>query len=111
MKSQHNRIEHVAIPAIQSQCVLPSTGARNKTPARCLLDEIVIFKALNENHNEVSKETDPRAEEEEEAVDVIDLLDYSSCSSSDLGDDDVHESSESEESAPSGATALPSHTG
>ena len=94
----------VIIPAIRGQSVLPSTGARNKTPAHSLLDEIVIFKALEENHSEVKKETETM-EEEDESVEEIDLLDYS-CTS-----DDEDESSESEESAPTEASALSNHTG
>ena len=92
----------MALPAIQVQSVLPSTGARNKTPAHSLLDEIVIFKALEENHSEVKKETETM---EDESVEEIDLLDYS-CTS-----DDEDESSESEESAPTEASALSNHTG
>jgi len=82
------------------QSVLPSTGARNKTSTHSLLDEIVIFKALDENPNALKRETET---EEEEIIDQIDLLDYSS--SSDLGDGE-DEYSESEDNAPTGASAL-----
>ena len=93
----------VIIPAIRGQSVLPSTGARNKTSTHSLLDEIVIFKALDENPNALKKET-----EEEEIIEQIDLLDYSS--SSDLGDGE-DEYSESEDNAPTGASALSNVTG
>ena len=98
----------VIIPAIRGQSVLPSTGARNKTATtstHSLLDEIVIFKALDENPNALKRETET---EEEEIIDQIDLLDYSS--SSDLGDGE-DEYSESEDNAPTGASALSNVTG
>ena len=94
----------VIIPAIRGQSVLPSTGARNKTATtstHSLLDEIVIFKALDENPNALKRETET---EEEEIIDQIDLLDYSSSS-------DEDEYSESEDNAPTGASALSNVTG
>ena len=102
IKRQHDRIVFVIIPAIRGQRVLPSTGARNKTHS--LLDEIVIFKALDGNLNALKKETETTAEEEEEIIDQIDLLDYSSSS-------DEDEYSESEDNAPTGASALSNVTG
>ena len=105
IKRQHDRIMFVIIPAIRGQSVLPSTGARNKTSTHSLLDEIVIFKALDENPNALKRETET---EEEEIIDQIDLLDYSS--SSDLGDGE-DEYSESEDNAPTGASALSNVTG
>ena len=101
IKRQHDRIMFVIIPAIRGQSVLPSTGARNKTSTHSLLDEIVIFKALDENPNALKRETET---EEEEIIDQIDLLDYSSSS-------DEDEYSESEDNAPTGASALSNVTG